>query len=92
MQIARATVEACDIGRDFRWGGRRPMDVKAVLLSLEGDDGQQGTALAWTAELPVRAVVAAIEDAAVPHLIAPRPALSSATLRWSRAGDPQRSG
>ncbi len=73
MQIVRATVEACDIGCDFRWGGRRPMDVKAVLLSLEGDDGQRGTALAWTAELPVRAVVAAIEDAAVPHLLGADP-------------------
>ena len=63
MKITNVTVEAYDLGRDFRWGGRRPMDVKAVLLSLEGDDGRQGTALAWTAELPVRAVVAAIESA-----------------------------
>ena len=73
MQIANVTVEAYDIGRDFRWGGRRPMDVKAVLVSLAGDDGQQGNALAWTAKLPVRAVVAAIEDAAVPHLIGADP-------------------
>ena len=62
MQISNVTVEACNLGRDFQWGGRQPMDVKAVPVSLEGDDGQRGTALAWTAELPVRAVVAAIED------------------------------
>ena len=73
VRIANVTVEAYDLGRDFRWAGRRPMDVKAVLLSLEGDDGQRGTALAWTAELPVRAVVAAIEDAAVPHLMGADP-------------------
>ena len=57
MQIANATVEAYDLGRSFRWGGRRSMDVQGVLLILEGDDGQRGSALAWTAELPVRAVV-----------------------------------
>ena len=65
VRISNVTVEAYDLGRDFRWGGRRPMDVKAVLVSLDGDDGQRGTALAWTAELPVRAVVVAIEEAAV---------------------------
>ena len=68
MQISSVTVEAYDLGRGFRWGGRRSMDIEAVLLTLEGDDGQQGNALAWTAELPVRAVVAAIEEAAVPLL------------------------
>jgi len=68
VQINNVTVQAYDLGRDFRWGGRRTMGVEAVLLTLEGDEGQQGTALAWTAELPVRAMVAAIEDAAAPLL------------------------
>lgn len=68
MQITNVTVQAYDLGRDFRWGGRRAMGMEAVLLTLEGDEGQRGAALAWTAELPVRAVVAAIEDAAAPLL------------------------
>jgi D-galactarolactone cycloisomerase len=73
VQIANATVEAYDLGRSFRWGGRRSMDVQGVLLILEGDDGQQGSALAWTAELPVRAVAAAIEEAAAPLLVGADP-------------------
>lgn len=92
MQISDVTVEAYDIGRDFRWGGRRPMDVKAVLVSLVGDDGQEGNALAWTAELPVRAVVAAIEDAAVPHLLGAdpldRPRILAPLWRAFRVGLP----
>jgi len=68
VQITNVTVQAYDLGRDFRWGGRRAMGMEAVLLTLEGDEGQRGAALAWTAELPVRAVVAAIEDAAAPLL------------------------
>ena len=44
------------------------MDVQGVLLTLDSDPGQPGAALAWTAELPVRAVVAAIEEAATPLL------------------------
>ena len=68
MQIANVTVDAYDLGRGFRWGGRRSMDVQGVLLTLEGDDGQRGSALAWTAELPARAVVAAIQEAATPLL------------------------
>ena len=68
------------------------MDVKAVLLSLQGNEGQQGTALAWTAELPVRAVVAAIEEAAVPHLIGAdpldRPRIVAPLWRAFRVGLP----
>ena len=73
MQVANITAEACELGRDFQWGGRRPVDVKAGLVSLEGDDGRRGTALAWTAGLAVRAVIAAIEEAAVPHLVGAKP-------------------
>ena len=92
MQITNITVEAYDLGRGFRWGGRRSMDVEGVLLALEGDDGQQGTALAWTAELPVRAVVAAIEEAAVPLLAGAdpldRPRILAPLWRAFRVGLP----
>ena len=92
MQIANATVEAYDLGRSFRWGGRRSMDVQGVLLILEGDDGQQGSALAWTAELPVRAVAAAIEEAAAPLLVGAdpldRPRILAPLWRAFRVGLP----
>ena len=68
LKITNVAVDAYDLGDGFRWGGRRSMDVEAVLLTIEGDGGQQGSALAWTAELPVRAVVAALEEAAAPLL------------------------
>ena len=92
MQITNVTVEAYDLGRGFRWGGRRSMDVEGVLLTLEGDDGQQGSALAWTAELPVRAVVAAIEEAAAPLLAGAdpldRPRILAPLWRAFRVGLP----
>ena len=92
MQIAKVTVEAYDLGRGFRWGGRRSMDVEAALVTLEGDDGQQGTALAWTAELPVRSVVAALEEAAVPLLMGAdpldRPRILAPLWRAFRVGLP----
>ena len=68
------------------------MDVEAAMLTLEGDDGQQGTALAWTAELPVRAVVTAIEEAAVPLLTGAdpldRPRILAPLWRAFRVGLP----
>ena len=68
------------------------MEVEGVLLTLEGDDGQQGTALAWTAELPVRAVVAAIEEAAAPLLAGAdpldRPRILAPLWRAFRVGLP----
>ena len=92
MQITNVKVEAYDLGRDFRWGGRRSMDVQAVLLTLEGEDGQQGNALAWTAELPVRAAVAGIEDAAAPLLLGAdpldRPRILAPLWRAFRVGLP----
>ena len=92
VQITNVTVEAYDLGRDFRWGGRRSMDVEAVMLTLEGDEGQQGTALAWTAELPVRAAVAAIEEAAAPLLAGAdpldRPRILAPLWRAFRVGLP----
>ena len=92
MQITDVKVEAYDLGRDFRWGGRRSMDVQAVLLTLEGEDGQQGNALAWTAELPVRAAVAGIEEAAAPLLLGAdpldRPRILAPLWRAFRVGLP----
>ena len=92
MQITNVTVEAYDLAREFRWAGRRSMDVEAVMLTLEGDEGQQGTALAWTAELPVRAVVAAIEEAAAPLLAGAdpldRPRILAPLWRAFRVGLP----
>ena len=92
MQITNVTVEAYDLARDFRWAGRRSMDVEAVMLTLEGDEGQQGTALSWTAELPVRAVVAAIEEAAAPLLAGAdpldRPRILAPLWRAFRVGLP----
>ena len=92
MKITNITVEAYDLGRGFRWAGRRSMEVEGVLLTLEGDDGQQGTALSWTAELPVRAVVAAIEEAAVPLLAGAdpfdRPRILAPLWRAFRVGLP----
>ena len=68
------------------------MDVQGVLLILEGDDGQRGSALAWTAELPVRAVVAAIEEAATPLLVGAdpldRPRILAPLWRAFRVGLP----
>ena len=68
------------------------MDVQGVLLILEGDDGQRGSALAWTAELPVRAVVAAIEEAATPLLVGAdpldRPRILASLWRAFRVGLP----
>ena len=68
------------------------MDVEAVMLTLEGDEGQQGTALAWTAELPVRAAVAAIEEAATPLLMGSdpldRPRILAPLWRAFRVGLP----
>ena len=92
MQITKVTVEACDLGRDFRWGGRRSMDVEAVLLTLEGDEGERGAALAWTGDLPVRAAAAAIEDAAAPLLAGAdpldRPRILAPLWRAFRVGLP----
>ena len=92
MKITNVKVEAYDLGRNFRWGGRRSMDVEAVLVTLEGDDGQQGTSLAWMAELPVRAAVAAIEEAAVPLLVGAdpldRPRILAPLWRAFRVGLP----
>ncbi len=92
MQITNVTVEAYDLGRGFRWGGRRSMDVEGVMLTLEGEDGQQGAALAWTAELPVRAVAAALEEAAAPILTGAdpldRPRILAPLWRAFRVGLP----
>ena len=92
MLITNVKVEAYDLGRDFRWGGRRAMDVEAVLVTLEGDEGEQGSALAWTADLPVRATAAAIEEAAVPLLVGAdpldRPRILAPLWRAFRVGLP----
>jgi L-alanine-DL-glutamate epimerase-like enolase superfamily enzyme len=92
VQITNVTVEAYDLGRDFRWAGRRSMDVEAVMLTLEGDEGQLGTSLAWTAELPVRTVVTAIEEAAAPLLAGAdpldRPRILAPLWRAFRVGLP----
>lgn len=92
MKIVNVTVDAYDLGHDFRWAGRRALDMEAVLLTLESDDGQQGSALSWTGELPVRAMVAAIEEAAMPVLedAAPldRQRILTPLWRSTRAGLP----
>lgn len=92
MQITNVTVEAYDLGRGFRWGGRRSMDVEAVLLTLEGDDGEQGAALAWTGDLPVRTAATALEEAAAPLLAGAdpldRPRILEPLWRAFRAGLP----
>ena len=68
------------------------MDVEAVMLTLEGDEGQLGTSLAWTAELPVRTVVTAIEEAAAPLLAGAdpldRPRILAPLWRAFRVGLP----
>ena len=68
------------------------MDVEAVLLTLEGDEGEQGSALAWTGDLPVRTTVVAIEEAAAPLLIGAdpldRPRILAPLWRAFRVGLP----
>jgi L-alanine-DL-glutamate epimerase-like enolase superfamily enzyme len=73
MRIADVAVQVVRVGPDFRWGGHRAMDIVGVLVVLTTDSGQQGHALAWTAELPAASVAGAIEHAITPHLLGADP-------------------
>lgn len=73
MRINEVTVQIVDLGQDFLWAGRRPMEIIAALLTVRTDSGVEGHAVAWTTDLPVRAVVSAIDVAVKPCLIGADP-------------------
>jgi L-alanine-DL-glutamate epimerase-like enolase superfamily enzyme len=92
MRITNTTTKIIDVGKDFLWGGRRPMEVMAVFLTLHTDADLEGYAFTWTAELPATAVAAAIDTAAKPCLIGAdpfeRPQILKQLLRGARVGTP----
>ena len=92
MRIRDVTADVVDVSRGFSWAGRRSMKVVGTFVSVETDTGLVGHGLAWTAELPARAVAVALEQSIKPLLVdtSPfdRPQVLSPAWRGFRVGLP----